>query len=427
MPKAARALTFVLLLGVLLAPSHPSHAQDEGEFTREGWGAQVGFAPELKQPEYRPGMVIDQGNADEFASILPHAALVMIKRYGMVVETTEYAPYAPSDGYIAATNEHHKQVRLIEIGDSTDKREIEGYGGGMPFPKPENGREIAWNYTLAYAGDDGESTFEVLWVSAKNGVEKSEVWRTISIRRAKFRTDIEPLPDIPSLAKKGIFAATLTTALKPLDKKGLTSLYYGYLEPKDPNGWIYIPAQRRSIRLAFGTKGEAWNNTDLLYEDVRGYTGCPEWMNWKLVKKTTMLLPMHSGVEQGEGNAKLYYDFDHPPHWNPKMKWELRPVYVVEATPKFKGYPYSKMVFTIDAESSHILTKSAYDRKGSLWKLIINAGIGSDDPKRLPGKVGLSLVVDVQSEHATAFFWHSQRSNIGIDPKLFSLTSLRKL
>ncbi|HPQ69803.1 MAG TPA: DUF1329 domain-containing protein [bacterium] len=418
----AASVLLVILPLIALAP-----ATETEPLTRANWGGRVGFSPSLTVPGYTPGVVIDRGNVDQFREIVPEAAVTLVKKSGMSIATADYRPYAPSDGYIAATNTYRGQAHLVEIGDAIKEREIEGYQGGMPFPAPANGREIAWNYTLAYSGDDSESVFAVYWISAKRGVERSEIWRTSTIHRAKFRTDIPPLPAIPSLVDKGVIVATLTSALQPLDKKGFSSLYFGYLEPKEPEGWLYLPTQRRSIRLTFGLRGESWNNTDLLYEDVRGYTGSPEWMNWKLLKKITMLAPMHAGVTIGKGNEGAAFDLQNAPHWNPRMKWELRPTYIVEATPKFPDYPYSRMVFTIDAESSYILTKTAYDRKGMLWKVLLNAANESADPTRLPPSVALSLVVDIQSEHATAFFWHSQKQNIGLSPNLFSLTTLRKL
>ena len=395
--------------------------------TRDNWGASVGFAPDLNIEGFTPGTtVIDSSNVAQFEALLPDAVLKMVKKYGMKMETTPYQHYAPSDGYIAASNRYRGTARLIDIGDDTEKREIEDYEGGLPFVQPKDGREISWNYTLAYGGDDGENEFEVYWIDAKRGVERVEQWKTTHIR-SRFRTDIEPLPETPFLVKKGVIFATLTTALKPFDKRGFSSLYYGYFEPKEPNGWLYIPSQRRAMQLTFGTRGETWNNTDLLYEDVRGYTGSPEWMRWRLVKKATMLAPMHAGVITEAGGAKKAFDMDAPPHWNPRVKWEPRPMYIVEAVPKLRGYPYSKMVFAIDAESSHIFTKTAYDRRGKLWKLLINAANGSPDPAKLPPQVALSLVVDVQSEHATAFYWLKQKNNIGVDARLFTLSTLRKM
>lgn len=423
-----KALLVSILIFIWLISSFIfAQENDSIKITREKWGEMVGFEPNLSLAGYEPGLTIDSANADKFKSAIPDAVMTLIRKYGMSLETRAYMPYAPSNGYINATNKYRGKTKLLDIGDATDEREIDGYQGGMPFPKPKNGREIAWNFVLGYGGDDSETIFEVFWISRRRGIERTETWKTTSIHRAKYRTDVPPIPSVPFLVDKGVIAATLTQALAPADKRGFASLYYGYLEPKEPNGWLYLPAQRRSIRLAFGLKGEAWNNTDLLYEDVRGYTGSPEWMNWKLVQKTTMFCAIHSGVTPGKGNSNEAFDFENAPHWNPKMKWELRPVYIVEATPKIKGYPYSKMIFTIDAESSHIFTKTAYDRKGQLWKVLIHAGIGSKIPAKNPGSPALALVVDLQSEHATAFFWHMSKSNVSPNPKFFSQTTLRKL
>ena len=419
----------ILTAVVLLALPCLSNAEDQAtpNLNRANWAKTVGFAPELKVEGYEAGMTIDAGNVQELKSILPDPVLLMVEKFGMRLQTREYEPYAPSNGFIELTKKRWKKAKLVDIGNSIDKRELTFFEGGMPFPQPRNGRQIAWNFSLAYGGDDGESTFNVLWITGKRGVERSEVWKTSSIRRAKYRTDIPPIPEVPFLVEKGVFAATLTQALEPADKKGYASLYYGYIEPKEPNGWLYMPTQRRSIRLAFGLKGEAWNNTDLLYEDVRGYTGSPEWMNWKLLKKTTMLCPMHAEVEYGKGKEGQAFDLKNKPHWNPIAKWELRPVYVVEATPKMKGYPYSRMLFWIDAESSYILAKSAYDRRGLLWKVMINGANASANPRKLPPSPAFSVIVDLNLDHATAFFWHKHGSNIGVNPKTFTQTTLRKL
>ena len=424
MPKTM-TLYAVLLCLILTAGAF---AQDPAgdEFSRDRWGSRVGFAPTLDQPGYTPGLTIDRSNLDAFKPLLSLPAAILVGKYGMVIDTASTRPDAPSDGYIAATNAHWRQVRLLDVG-AADRRDIEGYEGGLPFPAPDDGRKIAWNHTLAYTGDDGENEFKVFWISAARGVERSEEWRTTAIHKVRFRTDIEPRPVLTGLADQGIYSATLTTALSPADKKGLSSLYYGYYDLKEPDGWLYNPAQRRPIRFSFGRRGLSWNNTDLLYEDVGGYTGRPEWMNWKLLDKATLLAPVHAGVPVGKGREKEVYNFDDPPYFCPRMTWELRPMYVVEAVPKDPQYPYSRMVFTIDAESFHIYSKAAYDKKGALWKILINATNESPDPTAQPLAVALSLIVDLQAEHATAFFWHAQRNNIGLKPSLFTLASLRKI
>ncbi|MCZ7586109.1 MAG: outer membrane lipoprotein-sorting protein [Deltaproteobacteria bacterium] len=108
------------------------------------------------------------------------------------------------------------------------------------------------------------------------------------------------------------------------------------------------------------------------------------------------------------------------------MDWQLRPVYVVELTPKLTKYPYSKQILWIDAESFVAHFKQAYDRKGQLWKLMVNATNDSVDPASKPLTIATAFLVDLQEEHATVFPWHSNEANVGVDPDIFSLATLRK-
>ena len=205
----------------------------------------------------------------------------------------------------------------------------------------------------------------------------------------------------------------------------LMALFARSLDPVDLQGHTYVPAMRRILRLSLGTRGDAWNATDYLYEDVGGYLGAVEWMNWKLVGQKTMLMPMHGGAKHGK-DPKLNYDVDAWPHWNPKLKWEPRPVYVLEVTPKFSDYPYSRMLILVDAETYTIPYKEAFDKKGELWKIILNSPKQSPDPNSKPQEMGAHMAIDLQAEHATIISARSQKSNTGIDPERFTVNSLKK-
>jgi len=395
--------------------------------TRDNWTEMVGFKPDLSNITLKPGDMVDKNNLDQYGELVPDLVKILVEKYNLSMEYTDYKPIAPSDGYIDATNKYHRKLRIVDTGDKAREKGIFDYVAGLPFPNPQNGLEVAWNYQYAHNGDDADNYFAVYWISANRGVERWEEWRWVYIVRAMHRTDIEPLPHIPELAKKDIQYSSLTVTQWPFDKKGFSALYSRFEEPKDQEGWIYIPSQRRATRFSFGTRGDAWNNTDLLYEDVRGYMGYPEWMNWKLVGKGTYLAPMHAGLSYGKENIEKNFDFKNPPYWNPKMKWEPRSMYVVEAVPKFKDYPYSKMMCYIDAETYYMIFKSTYDKKGQLWKVLVQAFNDSPDPRKLPPAIGTALAVDLQSEHATVFPWYEMKANIGLDPKTFSLTNLRKM
>jgi hypothetical protein len=277
---------------------------------------------------------------------------------------------------------------------------------------------------MAYSGDDSERFYDVYWISGKSGVEHSEYWRWVSLRGIG-RTDIDPKPEIPEMLKDRIAGTSVTFAIEPYDKKGFGALFAASMDPVDLQGHTYVPAMRRIVRMSLGTKGDAWNATDYLYEDVGGYLGAVEWMNWKLVGTKTMLMPLHGGVKIGKDN-KANFDFGSKPYWNPKLQWEPRPVYVLEVTPKFADYPYSKMLIIVDAETYSIPYKEAFDKKGELWKIILNSPKESPDMDKHPGNMGVSLAIDLQAEHATAVAARATKSNTGVSPSLFTVGELRK-
>ena len=402
-------------------------AQAEGKLTKENWTEKAGFKPDLSAAGFKSGMVIDENNWEKVKEYIPAGLEVLVTKYKLKLWTRDYKAVHPSIGFLNATNKYLGQPKTLETGDDPRAVGIENYTAGLPFPNPKNGLEVAWNYTFAYNGDDGKFHYGVYWISAKKGVERWEEWAWEYITRTINRTDIEPIPAIPAFKKKGIQYASITYAIQPYDKRGFGALYMRYDKPEDQEGWIYVPTMRRVLRNTFGSRGDAWNSTDLLYEDVRGYMGYPEWMNWKLVGKKTILATAHAGVPAGKEARDKVFDFKTWPHWNPKMKWEPRPVYVLEVTPKLKDYPYSKMVMYVDAETYYIVFKEAYDKKGRLWKVLVNGYYASKDMNKYPPGIGTALIIDLLAEHATAFPSYNFKANVGLKPSRFKVSTLRKM
>lgn len=398
-----------------------------GDLTRGNWTSKVGFRPNLENLPFAVGDEVNAGNVDKAGDMLPPSIKMMIKNKNLKFEVAKYKPVIPSDGYISATNKYLGKSTIINTGAKSRSRGITGYTAGLPVLKPKNGLDVAWNYHYSYNGDDADNHFGVYWISGKKGVEKSEEWTWKYIMRGANRTDIAPMPSFKEWEGEDKQYASLTVTLAPFDKKGFSALYYRFNDPKDQEGWIYLPQQRRTTRFSFGTRGDAWNNTDMLYEDVRGYMGYPEWMHWKIIGKKTMYAPMHSGTKIGKNAFKQTWDFETAPHWNPYLKWEPRAMYVVEVTPKFPDYPYKKMICYIDADSFLMMFKECYDKKGQLWKVIMNFTNDSKNPRTQPLQLAGALAVDLQGDHATTFCWYNCRMNVGLTTKDFSPTTLRKI
>ncbi|GAB4289978.1 MAG: DUF1329 domain-containing protein [Myxococcota bacterium] len=401
-------------------------AKSDALITAENWTEAAGFKPDLSGLENISGKTIDKNNYKEFRKYIGEGLATLIDKYKLKLDMVNYKRIHPSKGYIEATNKYRGQAKILPTGKDIRKRGIEGYTAGLPFPQPKNGLEVAWNYHYNYNGDDGELYYAVKWVSASRGVEHMEEWKWTFIMRTINRTDIPPIPAIESFMDKGLQYTSMTYALTPNDKKGFGAVYSRSVEPLDQQGHIYVPAMRRVLRNTFGTRGDSWNSTDLLYEDVRGYMGYPEWMEWKLIGKETKFAPMHAGVKLNKHDAESNYDFQNAPHWNPKFKWEPRPVYVLEVTPKISDYPYSKQIIYVDAESYLIAYKETYDKKGELWKVLIQATNDSPNMDELPPIWSGAVVVDVQAEHATVFPLYYNKVNQNFDPSMFTLSNLRK-
>ncbi len=390
------------------------------------WTEKAGFKPDLSLLKVPKGTLVDKSNVSQVEALLTKSMKLLIEKYALSLKIRDYKPIHPSLGYIAATNQHRGKAKVLDIGNETRKVGLGGYVAGLPFPDPQNGSEVGWNYQYSYNGDDGDLYYDVLWVSASKGVEHTEEWRWAFIFRTLNRTDIPPVPELPGFREKNLQYTSITYALAPYDKKGFGALYSRSVDPLDQQGHIYVPAMRRVLRNTFGTRGDTWNATDMLYEDVRGLMAYPEWMHYKLLGKKTMLMPMHCGSKYGKTSVEANYDLKTWPHWNPRCEYEPRPVYEVELKPKFSDYPYSRMVIYVDAESYLIVYKESYDKKGQLWKTVFVPWNESPDMNKLPPLIGPCVVMDLQAEHATIANFKQVIVNTNLDPKMFTLANLRK-
>jgi hypothetical protein len=419
----SRVIGAAICAAIAAAAASEQAVSAAASITPEQWGELVGFAPTKNLP-LPAGTVVGKANVDKLKGMIPPGLEKLIRKYELKLTLKDYEPYHPSLGYIAATNANRGKVKVVDVGQDYRKAGITGWISGLPFPKPKTGLEVATNFVSAYTGDDADRLYDVYWISARTGIEHNEYWRWASLR-GMGRTDIDPKPDMPEYAKQRIAGMAVTFTIEPYDKKGFGALFARSVDPVDLQGHTYVPAMRRILRISLGTRGDAWNATDFLYEDVGGYLGAVEWMNWKLVGEKTMLMPLRGGVRHGR-DTKVNFESEAWPHWNPKLKWEPRPVYVLEATPKFSDYPYSRMLIVVDAETFLIPYKEAFDKKGELWKIIINSPKDSDDMNTKPMDMGLGMAIDLQAEHATISAARGSKTNVGLDPELFSVNSLRR-
>ncbi len=390
------------------------------------WTRAVGFEPDLQgAPE--PGVVVGAANVEEYRAFVPDSLATLVRDLGLTLDVAAYRPIHPSRGYLEATRAAWGRARAVETPGSIRTRGIEGYAGGLPFPRPKTGLEVVWNQFFAYQGDDGWVRFRAYWVSASRGVERTEDWSWSYLVRGMDRTDLDPRPDLPEFKARGIRYASLAACEAPDDKAGTLALMVRHDDPVDQRGFLWVPALRRALKMVFGAPGVPWNGSDMLFEDIRGLSGHPEWWDWTLLQTRTVLAPMHAGVRIGPGETEKSVDFDAPPHFNPRVQWEPRPVHVVEGRPKFWTSRYGRVVLYVDAETFLVPWKEGYDRDGSLRAVVLHAFNASPDEDSEPPPLALALAVDLRRGHATLFATLETRANVGLCAADFSQAAVLRM
>jgi hypothetical protein len=373
--------------------------------------SQASFASEIETEGFEPWVLVGASNLELVRKFVPDGLRILIEQFGLELMTAPYEPVLPSNRFAEMTEKNKGKAKAIETKDIRTKG-IEGYQGGLPFVAPRTGLEVMWNQFFSYQGDDGFIEFDVFVASRGLGVERHETWRWEFVQKGMYRTD---LPSLPEFEKRGIVYASRATCLRPQEKAHTVAVQYRYDKPNDQIGYIYVPFLMRPIKVVVGAVGVSWNQTDMLFEDIKGYSLYPEWTEWKLLGKRTILAPMHPRVKSPEDAI----DLQSPPGFKPQLAFEPRQVYVVEGRSKFFTSQYGKVIMYVDAETFYIPVKEAYDKDGKLWKVFLNVW---DASKGSPPPFLLALAVDVQHSTSTLFVVENYGFNVGYGFEDFDVT-----
>jgi hypothetical protein len=225
--------------------------------------------------------------------------------------------------------------------------------------------------------------------------------------------------------------------LSPQDVKNTQLLIQRYSDDlKFDDAYLYLGFQRRVRRLATGQVTDAFLGSDLMIEDFEGYNARVSDMKWAFKGTKNILMPYYNHNELEltdefkEPDGYKFVDFGGQGGCFPKITWQLRKVYVVEATPVSTAHPISKRVFHIDAQVYNINRTLIYDRKGELWK---SWTIGKSHPDHhLPVNKGTGIaiddsfsMVDLQTKHCTTGQFKGQVDPKLNPPSLFQVQNLR--
>lgn len=364
---------------------------------------------------FKPGDVINQGNVEQAKEILDEGMYYMIQQGWTEVPIDQTTSFKLNDAYIQATRDHADKVSL---GDQPGV--LNGYVAGRPFPKePEvsdsrAGEKLAWNYRYSvHFGDSGMiSPFYWKYRDMKSGKVERQMKFEFRALNWKHRTTRDPIPDI-SPNPSELFRTIYMGVHEPFDVKNTQLLIHRFEDDlKRDNAWLYLGFQRRVRRLASGQITDSFLGSDLMIEDFEGYNGRISDMKWTFKGARNILLPFydHNAMELTdefkEQDGYKYIDYHGQGGCFPKITWQLRKVYELEAVPVDPNHPVGKRVMYMDAQTATLPRIVIYDRAGKMWKTWFINETHSDN--HLPANKGKDISVydgfsmmDLQAMHCT--------------------------
>jgi len=390
-------------------------------------------------PGLAVGTVINQGNVDQFAEVLDPAVLNFVKNGWTEIKVGETTSFDLHPNYVAASRQHLGQTSL---GDKPG--EINGFIAGRPFPEepdandPRAGEKVAWNFKYGYNWGDNAAITPFYWKyrDMNSGKIERNIKFDFHFLNFMHRVNQEPTPEFTPNPSK-LFRAIYVKANEPFDVKNTQLLIHRKENDLERDAsWLYLGFQRRVRKLASGQVTDAFLGSDIMIEDFEGYNGRISDMKWAYKGTEEVLLPFYNHndmpltEEHKEADGYQFVDFDGKGGCFPKITWQLRKAYILEATPVDENHPISKRLHYVDAQTYTIPRTISYDRKGDMWKTFT---IGQAHPDHHMAKnkgSGVSIddsfsMVDMQASHCTTGQFKGQ-----LDPSMnprtkFSVQNLR--
>ncbi|MCU9947818.1 DUF1329 domain-containing protein [Pseudomonas sp. PDM13] len=325
--------------------------------------APAGWSPGHGDPfaADKPLYSVDARNLAQYQQLLPEGQAALIKAYPgyrLDVYPTHRSCAIPTE-VAERSKAFAGQARIGADGWRLEQ----AVGAAVPFPVPQSGIEVLWNYKLRYMAKGRRAQISLL-VREKGGA-LTEV--------RQWAHEYYPYNDAAvkdSGDTDGMEAKLLYDVLSPSSRAGEMYLVHAFLD-KAQSSWIYFPGQRR-VRLApsFAYDNPIAGSDNLYFVDqINMFTGALDRYDFKLLGKKEMLVPYNSfrlvdkanKYEQLIGQDYLNRDV---------QRYEKHRVWVVEATVKAdKRHSFAKRMFYFDEDSWSLLHVDMYDAKGNLWRV----------------------------------------------------------
>jgi len=325
--------------------------------------------------QVKPGDFITAESAPKVKDLVPPGVYYKVERgMSMKITPTERIDWPPP--YKDATEKYSSQVRL-----TADHRSLVGYVAGQPFPlidanDRDVGVKVIWNNVFRpITSDDYDLRFyDCDTEYQKKGPQTSQTEYFQIGHYAGYdlvgRTEVEPLPIDPDFKTTGrLWIFGLYPVLAPQELHGIGFIRWRYADPKKGDDtWSLNAGSRRirrideSILSSAATSGTAAFSWDP--DHYSGFNAKTEEYDYKFIGEKNMLGSVHASHSPEvrcatDGGASACPE-----------NWEMRHLYVLEATPR-PGHVNaidSRSLIYLDSEMWFEPFIDTYDRAGRLFR-----------------------------------------------------------
>ena len=389
------------------------HAQDVDTVAEmKAWLTQTAH-----QGTIAPGTVITMQNWQQYKEFMPYGMQQMFAgSFYWKLPADAQMTIAPSaltpvsKYYVQAGEQFGAQTAVVHRPDGSYT--VANYTAGPPFPtptEPDKGYKLLADNWFAYvphlyvntpaapAGECVEDRF-----NSVNCATISAVYR-----QTAFNTD----PGTPRSepGAQGVYYTEYTEVLTPEQSRytaSLTIFYTNYDKWQD--SYVFVPALRRSLRLATTARCSPFVGTDLLQDDAKaiGFNGGLALFGAKYLGHRQILTLVHE-FPRGM-SADFSANYLAPIMW-PQPAWahfELADADIIDVRripQQAQGYCYGSRIMFLDGSTHYGLWTELYDANFKLWKLIMPS-IRTNELPQIGETItddGRFVMWDVQNDHVT--------------------------
>lgn len=416
-----KRLTFISIIFLALAMLIGNNA-----IAGEEWKAKQ--EKMFSQIPVKPGDKIDASNWEKVKDILPPSVVDYVKKGDLPITIGEFKFEMAEDAAWKAESEKNEGKYALDADKAMIEKatgKIPTYIYGLPFPHidwkndPDAGIKLMYNYDLQKARvGNWNCVFPVEWIGRK-GFER-DLEAVYKVYYYWGRPDGEQ-PNPNEYQEMNIIGITA-----PYDIAGMTTLTRRYRDARSDDYYAYLPSIRRVKKLSGANRSDPFAGSDFVNDDSNGWMGKNSSMEWKVIDKKIILVPMvHWALERPltaskEPNGAWLVDrFQEPPKegfTDPDFKgapWMLtnasfapREVYVIEAMSKNPYYNYGRTHYYHDPDGG-IFYKIINDRADEYWKtmlvtpMVVDWGDG-EVKNRTFSTVTWYSIIDDKTDHASS-------------------------